>query len=78
MTRLGRQRHNRGDLNVFARPDTSHGRPGIWMVGLELSRDAVVDESIVHEPLDGLALGTNITHRVPRRSVRGGAHRPDS
>ncbi len=38
------------------------------MVGLELSRHAVVDESIVREPLDGPALGTNITHRVPRRN----------
>ena len=41
------------------------------MVGLELSRDAVVDASIVHEPLDGPALGTNITHRVPRRNQFG-------
>ena len=38
------------------------------MVGRELLRDAVVDESLVKQPLDGPALGSNITQGMPRRN----------
>lgn len=39
----------------------------IWVIGHELSRCAVVDESLVKEPLDGPTLGSDIAQRVPRR-----------
>ncbi len=41
------------------------------MVGRELLRGAVVDESLVEQPLDGPALGSNITQGVPRRNQFG-------
>jgi hypothetical protein len=44
---------------------------GIWVVGHELLRSAFVDESLVEQPLDGPALGSNITQGVPRRNQLG-------
>ena len=44
---------------------------GIWVVGRELLRGARVDESLVKQPLDGPALGSNITQGVPRRDQFG-------
>ncbi len=41
------------------------------MVGRELLRGAVVDESLVQQPLDGPTLGSNITQGVPRRNQFG-------
>ena len=44
---------------------------GIWVVGRELLGGAVVDESLVKQPLDGPALGSNITQGMPRRNQFG-------
>ncbi|MGH3431723.1 MAG: hypothetical protein ACRDQB_02690 [Thermocrispum sp.] len=41
------------------------------MVGRELLRGAVVDESVVKQPLDSPALGSNITQGAPRRNQIG-------
>ena len=41
------------------------------MVARELLRGAVVDESLVEQPLDGPALGSCITQGVPRRNQFG-------
>ena len=43
------------------------------MVGRELLRGVLVDESLVQEPLDGAALGSRITEGVPRRDQLGEA-----
>jgi hypothetical protein len=41
------------------------------VVGRELLRRAVVDESLVKQPLDGPALGSRIAQGVPRRNQFG-------
>jgi hypothetical protein len=41
------------------------------VVGRELSRGAAMDEPLVEQPLDGPALGSNITQGVPRRNQLG-------
>lgn len=41
------------------------------MVGRELLRRAVVDESLVKQPIDGPALRSNITQGMPRRNQFG-------
>lgn len=41
------------------------------MIGRELVRGAVVDESLLKQPLDGPALGSNITQGLPRRNQFG-------
>lgn len=44
---------------------------GIWVVGREPLRGAVVDEPLVEQPLDGPALGSNITQGMPCRNQVG-------
>jgi len=44
---------------------------GIWMVGRELVGGSVVDKSLFKQPLDGPALGSNVTQGVPRRNQVG-------
>ena len=58
-----------GPLEFFASVDL--GEAGIRVVGSEPVRGAVVDESFVQQPLDGSALGSNITKGVPRRDEFG-------
>ena len=41
------------------------------MVGSEPVRGLVIDESLVEQPLDGSALGSNVTQGVPRRNQLG-------
>jgi hypothetical protein len=40
---------------------------GDLVVGSDLLRSDLVDESLVKQPLDGPALGSNITQGIPRR-----------
>lgn len=40
----------------------------IWVIGSELLRGTVVDESLVKPPLDRPALGSDIEERLPRRN----------
>ena len=43
----------------------------IWVVGRDLMRGAVVDKSLITQPLDSPALGSNIPQGVPRRDQFG-------
>ena len=55
---------------------TSSGAPasregGIWVVCRELSSGAVLDESLVQQPLDSPPLGSSITQGMPSRDQFG-------
>lgn len=69
MTRVGRPRQQSRALDVFDGLASREGR--IWVVGRELLRGGVVDESLVKQPLDGPPLGSNVTQGVPRRDQVG-------
>ena len=43
------------------------GQTGLWLVGRELLRGVLVDESLVQEPIDGATLGSDVTEGVPER-----------
>ena len=47
------------------------GDAGIWVVGRELFSGVVFDEPSLPQPLDGPALGSDITQGVPRRDQFG-------
>jgi hypothetical protein len=70
VTHLGRGPQQSG---LLGRPQAGWlpREAGIWVVGRELLRRAVVDESVVKQPLDGSALGSSIAQGVPRRDQFG-------
>lgn len=47
------------------------GHTGLWVVGRELLRGVLVDESLVQEPIDGATLGSDVTEGVPVRDQLG-------
>jgi len=47
------------------------GKDGIRVRDGELLRGVLVDELLVQQPLDGSALGSNVTQGVPRRNQLG-------
>jgi len=42
------------------------GQNGLWVVGRELLSGVYRDEALVPEPVDGAALSSDVTQRVPR------------
>ena len=50
-------------LDVIVHATSREG--AIWVVGRELPRCLLVDESLFGEPIDGSTLGTDITQGVP-------------
>jgi hypothetical protein len=67
--RLGRRWVSVGPLEYFA--SVGLGEAGIRVVGSEPVRGAIIDESLVQQPLDGSALGSSVTKGVPRRNQFG-------
>ena len=58
-------------VSVLSSGGLASGDAGVWVVVRELLSGVVFDESSLPQPLDGPALGSGITHGVPRRNQFG-------